>query len=53
MKFKFGQKLAIRTKENRVEVIYPHMALVLEETDTNLVLLFPDGRVKINKADIL
>jgi|GEM_PF-5936803 len=50
--FTFGQKIAVKTKNNGVEYIYPCMGMVLGETDTELVLLFPDGRVTVKKCDI-
>ncbi|MBO8163859.1 MAG: hypothetical protein H0Z34_09125 [Brevibacillus sp.] len=52
MMFSYGQKVAVRAKNNRTEYIYPHMGMVLQETDTDVVLLFPDGRVTVKKADL-
>ncbi|WP_176560244.1 hypothetical protein [Brevibacillus dissolubilis] len=53
MKFAFGQKVAVKTKGLGVEFIYPQMGMVLAETDTDLTLLFPDGRVTVSKSDVL
>ncbi|MFY0543413.1 hypothetical protein [Brevibacillus sp. H7] len=53
MMFTFGQKIQVKTKKQGTEFIYPALGMVLQETSTDVVLLFPDGKVKISKADLL
>ncbi len=53
MMFTFGQKVQVKTKNQGSEFIYPALGMVIAETSTDVVLLFPDGKVTINKADLM
>jgi hypothetical protein len=53
MMFTFGQKIAVKTKKQGTEYVYPALGMVLHETSTDVVLLFPDGKVTISKADLI